>query len=86
MHLLDHLVVELSVCWLSACHVTNLDCLLEVITSIVFHQLVCHDTTIDCLQGVCELTWSSSTFSDSDPNQWYRLIIAIFMYNGKHYV
>ena len=29
MHLLDNLVVELSVCWLSACHVTNLNCLLE---------------------------------------------------------
>ncbi|XP_065919924.1 inactive rhomboid protein 1-like [Dysidea avara] len=45
-------------------------------------KLLCHHTILDCLRGVCELTWSSSTFSGSNPNQWYRLIIAVFMYNG----
>jgi len=44
---------------------------------------LCHEAVLNCLQDMCELTWSSSTFSGSEPDQWYRLILAIFLHNGK---
>lgn len=44
--------------------------------------MLCNEAVTDCLQDICELTWSSTTFGGSQPDQWYRLILAIFLHNG----